>query len=278
VVAIMGDTGGEANRELAASWRSLGLNARTLTPNEALERLRAGDVVLGRVDVRPTLDGLRPGLLELLELGHRGVLVLNRPSALLAAHDKLLTWRCLTAAGVPHPRTVHLGPGSGPPRFEPPYVVKPRFGSWGMDVVRCGSRSELRDVLAALSGRSWLRHGGALVQELVSPVGYDLRVLVAGGEVVGASERVAAPGEWRTNISLGGSYRDADAPPEARRLAVEAIAAVGLDLGGADLLPTPEGHVVVEVNGAVDFDERYSLPGREVHEDVAVALGLLPGC
>ena len=102
-----------------------------------------------------------------------------------------------------------------------------------------------------LSSRSWLRHGGALVQELVTPVGYDLRILVAAGEVVGAEERVAAPGEWRTNISLGGSYRDADAAPEACRLAVEAIAAIGLDFGGADLLPCPGGYVVVEVNGAV---------------------------
>ena len=31
---------------------------------------------------------------------------------------------------------------------------------------------------------------------------------------------------------------------------------------------------MLEVNGAADFDERYSLPGRDVYDDVAAALEL----
>jgi hypothetical protein len=33
---------------------------------------------------------------------------------------------------------------------------------------------------------------------------------------------------------------------------------------------------VIELNGAVDFDTSYSLPGRELFHDAARALGLLP--
>jgi ribosomal protein S6--L-glutamate ligase len=152
--------------------------------------------------------------------------------------------------------------------------VKPRFGSWGSDVFRCDSTAELADVLAAISSRSWFLREGAIVQELVPPCGYDLRVLVACDEVVGAEMRVAAPGEWRTNISLGGTHRVAIPAADAIAVARAAVASVEMDLCGVDLLPTRDGWTVIELNGAVDFTLGYSLPGRDVCEDVAAALQL----
>jgi hypothetical protein len=101
-----------------------------------------------------------------------------------------------------------------------------------------------------------------------------VRVLVAGGRVAGAIERVAAAGEWRTNIALGGLRRPATPTPEACVLATYAAAAVAGDLVGVDLLPLPNGgHVVLEVNGAVEFTTDYSLAGRDVFEEVAKAVG-----
>jgi len=44
---------------------------------------------------------------------------------------------------------------------------------------------------------------------------------------------------------------------------------------GVDLLPIDgERYVVLELNGAVDFDERYSLDGLDVYAEAARALGL----
>ena len=170
-----------------------------------------GDVALGRIDVRATLDGVEDGLAALALLAGRGVTVLNHPSALLAAHDKLLTARALERAGLPHPRTALLLPGAVPPAFELPCVLKPRFGSWGKDVMVCRDRAGLARALLSLAARPWFMRHGALVQELVPPLGHDLRIVVAGGEVVGAIRRTAAPGEWRTNVALGGT-------PRARRI------------------------------------------------------------
>jgi glutathione synthase/RimK-type ligase-like ATP-grasp enzyme len=95
--------------------------------------------------------------------------------------------------------------------------------------------------------------------------------------VVGATSRVPAAGEWRTNVSLGADRVPVVPDAAACALAVAAVAAIGADLVGVDLLPVGGGHVVLELNGAADFDEVYDLDGRSVFAEVALALGLLPG-
>jgi [lysine-biosynthesis-protein LysW]--L-2-aminoadipate ligase len=274
VVHLLGSPANTTNVTLVREWSERGLEAALLPAVDALALLRPGQTVVGRLDVLPGLDGIEPGLLALLLLERLGVDVRNRAAALLAVHDKLRTARSLDAAGLPHPHTTAVRPGEVP-TAAPPLVLKPRFGSWGRDVMRCRDRTELEQCLEAVRERSWFRRHGALLQELVPPRGYDLRLVVAGGEVVGGSERVAAPGDWRTNVSLGGSLRRARVPAVAASLACAAAAAVGADLVGVDLLPADGGrYVVLELNGAVDFDERYALSGRDVYVDVARALGL----
>jgi RimK family alpha-L-glutamate ligase len=271
-LALVARNGEPTNRGLIAAAATLGLDAVVLPPEEADRRLRTGDVALGRLDVLPTLDGPEPGLETLRSLEDRGVLVRNRAGALLGTHDKLATAIRLAARGLPHPRTAHVGAADGP-LFEFPVVVKPRFGSWGRDVTLCRSRLALERCLRGLRRRTWFRRQGALVQELVEPQGYDLRILVAAGEIVGAVRRVAAPGEWRTNVALGGRRTAVDPPALARLIALGAAAALGTDLVGVDLLPDGDGGwVVLELNGAVQFTREYRLGGQDVFERVVQAL------
>lgn len=266
----------ETSADLVAAWRERGVEAELVPPLQLRARLRPGDIVLARLDVPPTLDGVEPGLLELLLLGRAGVRVLNPVPALLGAHDKLRTAQLLARARLPHPWTAHVTEGGHVPGLVAPVVLKPRFGSWGKDVFRCETEGELERCLEEARTRPWFRRHGALLQELITPRGYDLRVLVAGGAAVGAIERVAAAGEWRTNISLGGSKRLCVPPSTASALAVAAAAAIGADLVGVDLLPIDDGYSVIELNGAVEFDGDYSLPGADVFADVAAALGIHP--
>ena len=247
--------------------RAGGPGWRLLTPERALERLECGDIALGRLDVRPSLDGVDGSLSALGELAARGVRVLNPPDVLLAAHDKLLTARLLEGAGLPHPPTA-VATRTRLPRVSFPAVVKPRFGSWGREVVVCNDDGELYEHVRTLLGNPWFDEQGAIVQELVAPQGFDVRVVVAAGRIVGAARRVAAPGEWRTNIALGGR-RERVAPPAATQvLALAAARVAGADLIGVDLLPTNDGWTILELNGAVEFTADYSL-GRDVFAAVA---------
>ena len=256
--AIVAHSSTETNTALASAWRasdSYGI----LSPREALGFLGHGDVALARLDVRRSLDAVEPGLSDLVELERRGVRVLNRPEALLAGHDKLLTARLLESGCVPTPRTVFVGDDWGELASMLPLVLKPRFGSWGADVFRVDDEGELRRLERKLAGRPWLARGGAIAQELIPSIGFDLRVLVARGEVVGAVRRRTSDGEWRSNVSCGARRITETVEPRAARLALEAVEMTCLDLAVADIMPLPgEGFCVLEVNAAPDFGLDYN--------------------
>src|SRR5690349_2305919 len=96
------------NAALLAAFRRAGIQARFVQPATARRRVRAGDLVLARLDVAPSLDRVDDGLQDLDLLEAAGARVLNPRATLLAAHDKLRTAEVLWHAGVSHPRTAHV--------------------------------------------------------------------------------------------------------------------------------------------------------------------------
>ena len=269
--AVVAHKHSATNDALVAAARAWGLESALVDPHRALSLLEPGDVALARLDVRKELDGIECGTGELERLADGGVDVRNPPAALVVAHDKLLTARALRLAGLPHPHTTLISPALPAAVPELPVVLKPRFGSWGRDVERCTTAEELDAALVRLQRRPWFREHGALAQELVEPRGWDLRLVVAGGRIVGAACRIARKGEWRTNVALGAQIEAVEPPPVARALALSAARAARADLVGVDLLPTRNGFVVVELNGAVDFRPAYA-PGRDPFSDTVAAL------
>lgn len=274
ITALVG-TPTKTNLLLAYTWRELGVDARVLTPDEACDELETGDVALFRLDVLPGLDGVEPGLEHAAHLERAGVRVLNRPDALLAAHDKLTTAERLVAAGIPHPWTSRLEPGGPVPECPFPCVIKPRFGSWGQDVYLCRTIDDMPAILDAVSRRPWWSRHGALLQQLVGTARKDVRVVVAGTHAVAGAQRTAAEGEWRTNVTLGGTVTKAEVPEDAEELALAAARAIGIDFAGVDFLQLDGGWVVLELNGAVDFDRRYALHGVDPFAAALEGLGIV---
>jgi RimK family alpha-L-glutamate ligase len=95
--------------------------------------------------------------------------------------------------------------------------------------------------------------------------GEDLRVLVIGGKTVGAMLRTAPDGDFRANITNGGSGSRYDMTEEIDYLARETARAMNLDIAGIDLLFTETGFVVCEANSNPGF------AGFENYCDVDVA-------
>jgi ribosomal protein S6--L-glutamate ligase len=111
-----------------------------------------------------------------------------------------------------------------------------------------------------------------------------VRAFVVGGRVLGAIERSAPDGDWRTNVSRGGSARPFEVPPAWADLTLRAAAAVGADYAGVDLLPSRDGTVfVLEVNGIPGWQGLQQATGLDVagaitdHLVGRVQSGAVPG-
>ena len=222
----------------------------------------------------PTLDGMDDGLWVLGALEARGVIVLNDAASLMATHDKLLTARLLRRSGVAHPATGHVRNGRQLPPIERPVVVKPRFGSWGREVYRCEDQAELETAIEQVRPTSLVR--AARRARAGSRAAAGLRPARASSRPTGWSAQLSGsrrPGEWRTNIALGGVRRPVPEPPlEAGEIARDAARASGATLVGVDLLPVGDGGwVVVELNGAVEFTREYA-PWSDVFVETAAVL------
>ena len=91
--------------------------------------------------------------------------------------------------------------------------------------------------------------GGVIyIQQFIRHPGWDVRAFVIGGHVIGAMRRTAH-GDWRTNVSQGGTGTPMELSTAQDSLARHAATAVGAVIAGVDLLPGPNGEwYVIEVN------------------------------
>lgn len=197
-----------------------------------------------------------------------GALVINRLDALLDAQDKFRTSHLLHLAGIPTPRAAivqSVDEAAIVLSALQRVVAKPLTGSLGEGVERL---SKGRRGLERVAERLY-QEKAIYLQEWVPNRGYDTRVLVVGGELSGAVERVATAGEFRTNIAQGAKPREARLSPEAIEIAQMATLALGLDYAGVDLLEGPSGLQVIEVNGNPAFDMIWTATGKDVALDIA---------
>jgi len=183
--------------------------------------------------------------------------VINPLNVSLTCGNKLFTTLALTKAGVPTPKTVMaFTPQTALNALDAlgyPAVLKPVVGSWGRLVAQVKDRESAQ---ALIETREEIR--SALlriyyIQEMVKRPPKDIRIIVIGDEVIVAYYRYSPPDDWRTNIARGGVSKPCPITSELEQLAVKASEAVGGGIVAVDCMESPEGILVHEVNGTIEF-------------------------
>lgn len=242
----------------------------TFTPRS----LAAADavVVRGMPGIPAAGDRLEEVIFRMDALGRlaaAGRPVVNPPRSLEMAIDKYLSLAILAAAGIPVPRTIVVQDAdSARAAFEMlggDCVAKPIFGSRGVGLSR---------VTTAAEAAATARPGGGVVylQEFLPHPGWDARLLVIDGRVF-AMKRIAAPGEWRTNVSQGANPEAFRPPPAWIDLAIRATRAVGAVIAGVDILqPACGPAVVLEVNGVPAWRGLQQVVADDLADHIAAAI------
>ncbi len=212
-------------------------------------------------------------------LEQNGIDTINPYGVIATCGDKLLTSAALAEHGVPTPRTlVAFTPAAALSAIEElgyPVVLKPLVGSWGRLMCKVNDRQAAEAILEhkeALGNQ----HGSVFyIQEYVDKPQRDIRVLVAGDEVVYAIYRYSE--HWITNTGRGGDASVCALTPELAQLSLAAARAVGGGLLAVDVLEMPDGRLLVsEVNHTPEFHGALKATGMDIAGRIVdYALGLV---
>ena len=226
------------------------------------------DVVLARIIPNGSLEQIIFRVDALHWIEERGVPVVNSPRAIERSVDKFYTTALLQQAGLPVPETVVCERADDAMdairrmlSLGGEVIVKPIFGSMGHGLVRIGDAELAWRVVRSLEQTRAVFY----VQRAIDHGGRDVRLFIVGGRVLGAIERTAPPGDWRTNVARGGIARPIDPSSQWQECAIAASQAVGADYAGVDLLVSRTGDVyVLEVNGIPGWKGLQGATGLDV--------------
>jgi RimK family alpha-L-glutamate ligase len=289
-VAIMTDETGWHTRALQRALRARGAEGRCLDLADChIDTTHAWhglvlpgygsalpDAVIVRGIAAGTFEQVTKRLGVLHALREFGVPVYNDARAIERSVDKSMTSVLLAAAGVPtpptwatesdqHARRIVMRESAGGRAV----VVKPLFGSQGHGLQRAGCVDGVPVPLPPLDALGGLAYLQRFVPTAATP-GHDWRVLVVGGEALAAMRRVSD--HWVRNVAQGARCEpqplDTGDGPALARLAVAAAQALEMDYAGIDLLPTPAGIQVLEVNGVAAWQGLQSVTKRSIAQAI----------
>ncbi len=131
-------------------------------------------------------------------------------------------------------------------------VYKPVDGWGGVGLTKIENEATL-DVLLPFLNQADLRF--LYLEKFVDYDNTDYRVDIVDGEFVSCYGRKARKGDWKTNITSGGSVFLREANDEVVELAKRAAKVTGLDIAGVDIIydRKKERYIVLEVNGIPAF-------------------------
>ena len=211
-----------------------------------------------------------------MQLENLGMRVFNSAQSILACDDKSLTWLTLHKAGIPMPRTI-LAPktfanigytsldfvNEAVRELGLPVVLKECFGSFGQQVYLFDNPDDLRSKVQQLAGSP------LLFQEYIQEShGHDIRVNIVGGRVAACIHRMSTDGDFRSNLTRGGTMEPWMPTPEQAEIAIRATRLLGLDFAGVDVMFGKDGPLICEVNSNAHFKTTLECTGVNMADEI----------
>ncbi|MBI4210894.1 MAG: RimK family alpha-L-glutamate ligase [Candidatus Diapherotrites archaeon] len=188
-------------------------------------------------------------------LENSGVYVQGSAEAYQLCSHKFYTVKLASKIGIPVPNSsLSVSPGVSlkmAKREGFPVVVKLLSGFGGKGVMLANSEQEFTPILDTMQ----VFNEFMTTQEFIRG-GLDCRALVIGVEVVGI-RRTGAQGDWRANVSGGGSAEFYELDENIKKIALSAAALFGTDVCSVDFLISKEGPKLVEINFAPGMIQKF---------------------
>jgi gamma-F420-2:alpha-L-glutamate ligase len=200
-----------------------------------------------------------------------GIPVINDADSISRVSDKLLTSQLLVKENLPIPKTILVNGDVDIELIEKeigfPCVVKATSGSKGKTVHLCQTKKDFVSLMSLLSSISLKKT--MIIQEFVdAQPGTDLRVWVIGGKSVVAMKRIGVEGDFRANISQGGTAELFEITDEVDYLARETARVLGLQIAGVDLLFDKDGYKICEANSSPGFEGMDQYCGQDMAQRI----------
>lgn len=186
-----------------------------------------------------------PGLIILEAAEAAGILTINNSRAIRRVRDKAVAASFARAHGLPMPTTYFV---SHPrllaqiPLSEYPLVVKPNNGSSCRNIFRLQSPDD-----PTLHEIEQEEEKFFLAQPYIENSGHDIKLYVTGKEVYAVAKK----------SPLHGTIQEGLIPltPEMRRLALNVGKHFGLVIFGLDVVETPQGLILLDINDFPSFGQ-----------------------
>ena len=199
---------------------------------------------------------------------HENIPVVNKHRVAEICGNKFLTTLALERAKVPTPRTILCFTAEAAVQAMEdvgyPAVLKPVIGSWGRLVIPLKDSDMARGVIDVKNEMNGPLDQIYYLQEMIKRPPRDIRTIVVGDQLVTAVYRYAPPGEWRTNVAIGGKTEDCPITKELEETVINASKVVGGGVLGVDAMENGDEFTVHEINHTVEFKGAASVSSKDI--------------
>jgi ribosomal protein S6--L-glutamate ligase len=184
-----------------------------------------------------------------------GIYSIQTASGLRAATNKFHTLQLCSRYGIKTPTTLYVKTVSNIDFIIEkvggiPLILKYNYGSQGAGVMLMESRKSAISTIEGLIKNK----ADFIVQEYIESRGKDIRAVVTGDRVVVAYQRTVRKGDFRSNLSLGGSGELIKLSSDDEITCVKASKTIGLEVSGVDLIKDTKGITYLnEINSNFGF-------------------------